>query len=40
MVWTAGDGLPLNYRLAFIAGNDPVSLLKLDGFRLPTTIFR
>ncbi len=40
VVWTAGDGLPLNYRLAFIAGNDPVSLLKLDGFRLPNTIFR
>lgn len=40
VVWTAEDGLPLNYRLAFIAGNDPVNLLKLDGFRLPTTIFR
>ncbi len=38
--WTAEDGLPLNYRLAFTAGNDPVSLLSLDGFRLPTTIFR
>lgn len=40
VVWIAGDGLPLTYRLAFIAGNDPVSLLKLDGFRLPNTIFR
>jgi len=40
VVWTAGDGLPLTYRLAFIAGNDPVSLLKLNGFRLPNTIFR
>lgn len=40
VVWTAEDGLPLNYRLAFIAGNDPVSPLKLDGFRLPNTIFR
>ncbi|WP_232776859.1 ImcF-related family protein [Rahnella sp. AA] len=40
LTWTAEDGLPLNYRLAFTAGNDPVSLLSLDGFRLPDTIFR
>lgn len=40
VVWTAEDGLPLNYRLAFTAGNDPVSLLSLDGFQLPDTIFR
>ncbi|UJD92162.1 hypothetical protein FS594_25845 (plasmid) [Rahnella aquatilis] len=40
VVWTDGDGLPLNYRLAFTAGNDPVSLLNLSGFRLPNTIFR
>ncbi|MCX2945269.1 hypothetical protein ORG37_19485, partial [Rahnella perminowiae] len=40
VVWTAEDGLPLNYRLAFTAGNDPVSLLNLSGFRLPNTIFR
>lgn len=39
VVWTAGDGLPLSYRLAFIAGNDPVSLLNLSGFSLPNTIF-
>ncbi|AVF34410.1 ImcF-related family protein [Rahnella sikkimica] len=40
LTWSAEDGLPLNYRLAFTAGSDPVSLLSLDGFRLPNTIFR
>ncbi|MFO6298668.1 ImcF-related family protein [Rahnella selenatireducens] len=40
VVWTAEDGLPLNYRLAFTVGNDPVCVLSLDGFRLPETIFR
>lgn len=38
--WIAQDGLPLNYRLAFSAGNDPLSVLKLEGFSLPNTIFR
>ncbi|HBZ14753.1 MAG TPA: hypothetical protein DEO73_03200 [Pantoea sp.] len=40
LTWIAEDGLSLNYRLAFTAGNDPLSLLSLSGFKLPNTLFR
>lgn len=40
ITWRAEDGLPLNYRLAFTLGADPLSPLSLDGFQFPTRIFR
>lgn len=39
LTWIASDGLPLKYRLAFTPGNDPVSVLSLQGFVLPSLIF-
>lgn len=39
LTWIASDGLPLKYRLAFTPGNDPVSVLSLQGFVLPSLVF-
>ncbi|MEY8711531.1 hypothetical protein, partial [Mangrovibacter phragmitis] len=37
--WQAQDGRALNYTLRTEAGEGPLALLKLRGFRLPETIF-
>lgn len=39
LVWITPDGNPLKFILRSELGNGPLSLLKLRGFSLPTTIF-
>lgn len=39
LVWKAPDGNPLKFILRSELGDGPLSLLKLQGFRLPQTIF-
>ncbi|AEX50499.1 putative membrane protein [Rahnella aquatilis CIP 78.65 = ATCC 33071] len=39
LVWKAPDGLPLNYLMRTEAGEGPLALLALKGFKMPQSIF-
>ncbi len=39
LVWKAPDGLPLNYLMRTEAGEGPLALLALKGFKMPESIF-